>query len=133
MSRQLGLTLRALDRQREVFERILRLCALAGDKILTVHSVRSASHVLAMIEAPISRGRVVLHWFTGTRSECRRAVDLGCYFSINGEMLRSARHQALIADLPLDRLLTETDGPFVRIHNRAVQPSDVAKTLTSLA
>lgn len=126
---------RSLDLQKQVFERVLQSCARAGDKILTVHSVRAASAVLDMIEfrLPPSRGRVVLHWFTGNRSEARRAVDLGCYFSINAEMLRNDRHRAMIGALPIERILTETDGPFTEVNGRPAQPADVLTCLELLA
>jgi hypothetical protein len=64
---------RSLDTQKEVFERILRACARAGGKILTIHSVRAAAVVLDMLEAhlPAPRGKAVLHWFTGTMSRSR--------------------------------------------------------------
>jgi TatD DNase family protein len=70
--------------------------------------------VLDVIERhlPRNRGVAVLHWFTGTKAEARRAAALGCYFSINAEMMYSGRGRALVAELPMDRLLTETDGPF---------------------
>ncbi|WP_454796523.1 Qat anti-phage system TatD family nuclease QatD [Novosphingobium lindaniclasticum] len=121
--------------QERVFERILRACAEQGDKILTVHSVRSVGKVLSHIERslPQDRGTVVLHWFTGTASEARRAVDLGCYFSINSEMMRSPRHRELVAGLPADRLLTETDGPFVQDGAHPVRPKGVHRTLTEIA
>jgi TatD DNase family protein len=35
---------------------------------------------------PRDRGTVVLHWFTGSKSEARRAATLGCYFSVNAEL-----------------------------------------------
>ena len=63
---------------------------------------------------PQDRGAVVLHWFTGSRAEARRAGALGCYFSVNAEMMRTERGRNLIADLPADRILTETDGPFTQ-------------------
>lgn len=75
----------------------------------------------------------MLHWFTGTASEAKRAAELGCYFSINAEMLRSPKHRALVSQLPLDRLLTETDGPFVAVADRPARPIDVEHTLTALA
>ena len=105
---------KSLDVQKQIFQTILQRCAEAGGKIITVHSVRSASAVLDMVEAylPRNRGTVVLHWFTGSKSEARRATNLGCYFSVNLEMLRSDRGRALISDLQMDRMLTETDGPF---------------------
>lgn len=126
---------RSFASQERVFERILRACAEQGEKILTVHSVRAVGKVLNHIESslPQDRGRVVLHWFTGTSAEARRAVELGCYFSINGEMLRSPKHRQLIEGLPLDRLLTETDGPFVERDGQPVRPRDVGRTVGELA
>jgi TatD DNase family protein len=126
---------RSLGQQEQVFERVLRASAAQGGKILTVHSVRTVAKVLRAIEEhlPPDRGRVVLHWFTGSRSEARRATELGCYFSINGEMLRSPSRRDVVASLPVDRLLTETDGPFVRLHDRTVRPADVKATVQELA
>jgi TatD DNase family protein len=126
---------RSFDAQLRVFRFVLERCAEAGRKILTVHSVRSVKLVLDMIEAhlPPDRGRVVLHWFTGSRSEARRAAALGCYFSINAEMARSDRGRALLAELPLDRLLTETDGPFTQVGGRPAEPADVAAAVGAIA
>ena len=65
--------------------------------------------------------------------EARRAVDLGCYFSINAEMLRHDRHRAVVAALPLERLLTETDGPFTQVDGRPSRPADVPGAVQALA
>lgn len=121
--------------QERVFRRILRACSEQGGKVLTIHSVRAVSKVLDCLERDLAqdRGRVVLHWFTGSGAEARRAIAMGCYFSINAEMLRSERHRTLVSSLPLDRLLTETDGPFVETEGRPVRPRDVASTVASLA
>lgn len=121
--------------QERVFEHILRACAEQGSKVITVHSVRSVGKVLGHIERalPPDRGRIVLHWFTGTPSEARRAAALGCYFSINSEMLRSDKHRQLVAALPSDRLLTETDGPFVSRSGQPARPRDVADTVAQIA
>jgi TatD DNase family protein len=126
---------RSFELQREVFTRILQKCAAAGGKILTVHSLRSATAVLDLVEThlPPATGKVVLHWFTGTKSEARRALDLGCYFSINAAMLRNEKGRDLVADLPIDRLFTETDAPFTRINNRPTSPIDVEGTVDTLA
>lgn len=126
---------RSLDAQTRVFRRVLERCAEAGGKILTVHSVRSVQTVLDMIEQhlPQDRGVIVLHWFTGTKSEARRAIALGCYFSVNAAMTRSDRGRSLVADLPLDRLLTETDGPFTQIEGRPAEPVDVRTTVAAIA
>ncbi len=126
---------KSFEAQQQIFARVLTLCAAAGDKILTTHSVRATKVVLDMIEQymPPQRGRIVLHWFTGTAAEARRAVDLGCYFSVNAEMIANEKRAAIIKNLPLDRVLTETDGPFTRIDERPTTPSDVRIAVEGLA
>lgn len=126
---------RSFELQKQVFERILRRCAESGAKILSVHSVRAAKPVLDLIEKhfPPPRGRVVLHWFTGSKAEARRGVELGCYFSTNAEMIQKERGREMIASLPVDRLLTETDGPFTKIDGRPTLPEDVISVVVGVA
>ena len=126
---------RSLDLQKEVFGHVLQECAKHGNKILSVHSVRSAKTVLDLIERhlPTSRGKVVLHWFSGSISEARRAIDIGCFFSINAEMLLNDKGHRLVRIIPADRVLTETDGPFTRVNERTACPSDVRDTVETIA
>lgn len=121
--------------QREVFGRILGLCAHEGGKVLTVHSRRAAKDVIALIgaELPADRGRVVLHWFTGSAGEAAQAVKLGCYFSVNSVMLTTGRGRQLVAGLPPERVLTETDGPFVSFQGHPAIPGDVLAVVQGLA
>jgi TatD DNase family protein len=126
---------KSLRLQSEIFARILKSCAAAGGKILSVHSFRAVEVVLDLIEdaLPERPGQFVLHWFTGSNSEARRAVDLGCFFSVNTAMLSKERGRRLIASLPLDRLLTETDAPFTSVAGRPARPADVTDALDALA
>jgi TatD DNase family protein len=126
---------RSLELQKKVFEHILRTCSEHGGKCLSVHSVRATRLVLDMIEQylPPERGRVVLHWFTGSLSEAKRAVDLGCYFSVNSSMMQTDRSRRVVSRLPLDRILTETDGPFIKMDGRPSRPADVARVVEILA
>ncbi|HXZ14435.1 MAG TPA: TatD family hydrolase, partial [Roseiarcus sp.] len=68
-----------------------------------------------------------------TKAEARRAATLGCYFSINVEMMRSDRGRALVAELPMDRLLTVTDGPFTQVDGRPAVPADARKAIDAIA
>lgn len=113
--------------QKRVFQRILELCADAGDKILSVHSVRSSREVLNCIEQWLarSRSRAVLHWFSGSTGDAKRAVDLGCYFSVNQQMLANPSSHRMIEKIPATRILTETDGPFTMIQGRPAEPGAV--------
>jgi TatD DNase family protein len=126
---------RSMPVQTEVFRRILEMCAAQGGKILSVHSVRTASKVLDIIEEllPRDRGRVVMHWFSGTKAEAKRAAELGCYFSINQVMLQKPKGRELVQSLPTERLLTETDGPFVEEDKQPVGPGNVQKVVHGLS
>jgi len=126
---------RSFELQKQVFRRILNLCADAGDKVLSVHSVRSAKHVLDLIEEclPVDRGTVVLHWFTGSAAEARRGVQLGCYFSVNERMWASPNGRRVLKSIPDDRVLTETDGPFVERSGQPVAPGEVLLVLNEIA
>ena len=125
---------KSLDLQKEVFQHVLQRCADAGDKIVTVHSVRATKAVLDHVESflPSSKGKVVLHWFTGSKAEAKRALALGCYFSVNAAMLENERHKSTVALIPINRLLTETDGPFTQTENRSSKPTDVAIVVEAL-
>lgn len=126
---------RTLELQKKVFERVLQACNREGAKILSVHSIRSTALVLDMIETYIDPGKVrlVLHWFTGSTSEARRATQLGCYFSINEQMATSPRSSKVVACLPDDRLLTETDGPFASTQGKPSRPIDAANSVKAIA
>lgn len=126
---------KSLKTQKRVFRTVLERCAEVGGKILTVHSVRSVPAVLDMIEQhlPQDRGLVVLHWFMGSRKEAKRAEALGCYFSVNIEMIRSERGRTLVANMPTDRILTETDGPFTHTDGRPTEPADSKVTVDAIA
>lgn len=125
---------KSLEAQKRVFKRVLEGCAHHGDKIISVHSIRSAKAVLDLVEEylPPQRGKIILHWFTGTKSEARRALELGCYFSMNAGMLDNQRHAAMVEVIPLERMLTETDGPFTRTGDRPSKPTDVVIVVEAL-
>ena len=122
-----------LDLQISVFDRILTECSRQGGKIMTIHSRGAASLVLDSLERHPGAGTPVLHWFSGTRRELDRATALGCWFSVGPAMLRTSKGQALAAQMPLQRLLTETDGPFGRTGNLPLMPWQAFDCLDDLA
>lgn len=107
-----------------VFDRILATCEAAGGRILSIHSRRAASAVLDRLAATRNAGTPILHWFSGTQRELARAIELDCWFSVGPAMLASKKGRALTANMPRDRLLTETDGPFAQVDGRAALPWD---------
>jgi TatD DNase family protein len=57
----------------------------------------------------------------------------GLWFSVNHAMTQSANGRAILSELPPDQVLTETDGPFLKVSGRAQTPPDVAAVLPALA
>lgn len=87
--------------------------ASKGEKVLSLHSVRSATAVLDLLEelGLTSSCRCVFHWFTGTGEELHRAVLAGCWFSFGEMSLRTRRGREYARQVPVQRLLLETDLP----------------------
>lgn len=94
-------------------------------KFITLHSRRAESAVLEILEEK-ERSPVVFHWYSGSLNILDRALALGHFFSINPAMVNNPKGKRIIEALSPDRVLTESDGPFVKINGREVVPSDVA-------
>jgi TatD DNase family protein len=126
---------KSLALQQSVLERILRAAKGSEFKIVSLHSVRSAGKVMDLIEkVAASNLRFVFHWFTGSKAEGKRAAEMGAFFSINQMMFASDRSRDVLGTLPLRRLLTETDGPFVlNCGGEPLLPGDVSDVLGHLA
>lgn len=89
---------------------------LAG-RVISIHAVRSVGTVLDVLgshelltPSPDSPA-IIFHWFSGTSNEFVRARNAGCYFSVNERMLATKRGREYARQIPLDRLLLETDAP----------------------
>ena len=124
-----------LNVQKIVFKKVLELCASSRGKILTIHSRQAAREVIDYIEhlLPPDKGKVVLHWFTGSTSQAKRAVEAGCYFSINLKMLEYPRKKALVETIPQDRIITESDAPFVKYKGLQIHPKNMDITIKQLS
>jgi TatD DNase family protein len=118
--------------QMEVFSSIVERCATYGDKVLSIHSRRSATDVISVVGNRYP-GRVILHWFSGSRRELERAIDCGFYFSVGPAMMKSKNGVGLLSAMPKERVLTETDGPFVQVDERPARPGDVATVVDAIS
>ena len=121
------------EEQIAVFDHILQSCAGSGGRIMSIHSRHAATPVLDKLEACPGAGTPVLHWFSGGIRELRRAIDLGCWFSVGPAMLKGERGKQRLRLMPHDKILTETDGPFGRAGQRALLPWDVSLAVDVLS
>ena len=97
-----------------MFRAILKTVADNGGRVMSVHSRGAAVETLDALERHAGPSTPVLHWFSGTQRELRRAIALGCWFSVGPVMLAGEKGRKLVELMPSNRVLTETDGPFAR-------------------
>lgn len=102
------------ERQIEIFKKIVFCCEKYGNKVVSIHSLKSAATVLEILSQlrRDKKNTYILHWFTGTLVQMENALDLGCFFSINPKMLKTKSGINLIQNIPNNRILLETDAPF---------------------
>lgn len=116
-----------------VFSEILNASANAGGRVMSIHSRRAVDQVLDELSKTPDAGLPILHWFTGNQTQLKRAIDMGCWFSIGPGMLSSARTKELVSKIPQNRILPETDGPFTKIRGKATTPIDSWYVVEKLA
>ena len=107
---------------------------------LVIHTRDAEDDTADMLTEAVGSGGVtgVLHCFTGSASLARTALDLGLYISISGIVtFKNAKDlQDVAKAIPLDRLLVETDSPFlapVPHRGKTCEPAFVADTAAFLA
>ena len=100
--------------QRTYFTGQLELACEAGLPVI-VHARRAVEEVIACIRGVGGRGalRGVVHSYSGSAEQARRLFDLGFLLGFGGPVTyeRATRLRALVAGMPLDFLLLETDAP----------------------
>lgn len=105
--------------QTQAFERLCQTLSqypLTG-RVLSIHAVRAAGATLDILESSSllkddpNSPTIIFHWFSDTSDELVRARHAGSFFSINERMLATKRGREYARQIPLDRLLLETDAP----------------------
>ena len=112
--------------QIEAFERQLEIAADCG-KPLFLHQRDAHADFMAVMKAFEGRlGNVVVHCFTGTREELVDYLDAGWHIGITGWLCderRGTHLRELVREIPADRLMIETDSPYLLPRTVMPKPS----------
>jgi TatD DNase family protein len=107
---------------------------------LVIHAREADADIGRILEEETRRGAfpAVLHCFTAGRELALRAIDLGLYISFTGIITfkKSEELRAIAAELPADRILVETDAPYLapgKFRGKRNEPSYVTETANVLA
>jgi len=95
--------------QKTVFNYFLDHAEQTG-KLINLHTSGAEGEILESIKKR-NLPAVIIHWYNGPVKYIQRYLSLGAYFTIGVEVLQSKKIQALAKDLPINRILTETDNP----------------------
>src|SRR5262245_27914929 len=119
--------------QQDYFDRHIRLSQATGLPFI-VHLRETAAEILAMLRDAATRGplRGVMHSFTGTAQQAAEFLDLGMHISFAGMVTfkKSDDLRAVAAQIPADRILVETDSPYLSPEPfRGKRPNEPARVL----
>lgn len=129
-----------IELQQDYFDRHLRLSQETG-LAFVIHMRECEEDVLTMLREARQRGplRGVMHSFTGTSDGAAAAIELGLYVSFAGMVTfkKSDELREVAKSVPIDRLLVETDAPYLSPEPmrkiKRNEPGHVAHTAQHLA
>ena len=104
------------NKQCMYFEQIVRVCA-EKDKLMSVHLRRAEEEAISILKKYRPR-RCIIHWFNGNGEQLQQLVDIGCYFSLNSNMVTNEKNKEKLYLIPKTRVLIESDGPFTKIDGK---------------
>jgi TatD DNase family protein len=125
--------------QQEFFDRHLDLAAEL-DRPVVIHCRQSEADIIGQLSRRGQPVRGVLHSFTGTWDDAQAFLELGLHLSFAGQITFANRSldplRDVAARVPLDRILVETDSPYLSPHphrGQSNEPARVALTAATLA
>lgn len=129
------------ERQKEIFRQQIELAEEAG-KPLVIHCRDAFADLIKILSASryslTPHGNGVIHFFSGSRKEAQKLLDLGFFLGFGGVITFTDGYDDIIRYVPLDCILLETDAPYVApepYRGRRNEPSyvlEVAKRIAAL-
>jgi len=123
------------DLQKYVLKEIFKI-AKVYEKPVIIHSRYAWRDALNLVEEAKLQ-EVVFHWYTGTSSVLRDIVSQGYFISATPAVEYHEEHRRAVKEIPLDRLLLETDSPVVYRRGSEFEyeakPADVLRVLRGVA
>ena len=109
-----------IDKQSLIFDYICNKVKNKS-KILTIHSKKAESNVLDILKNH-NIEYAIFHWYSGSIKLIDDILQCGYYFSVNPNMLCSQKGRDILYNIPLDRILFESDGPFTKYDKFITSP-----------
>lgn len=103
-------------KQSRYFENIVEICS-RKNKLMSIH-LRKSENVAVHILQKYNPQKCIIHWFSGSEEQLEQLIDLGCYFSINANMVNNKKTCKNLYMIPKTKILIESDGPFSKVDGK---------------
>ena len=121
-----------IELQKKIFKKQLDLAKKYAVPAI-IHTRKAEKEVLDILES-YKDLNLILHCFSGNFKLVQRAVEMGCYFSIPTSLVRTEHFQKLVLEIPRDKILTETDSPYLSpFVGEKNQPKNVKESLKKIS
>ena len=123
------------EKQREVYYFMLKE-ATKRNKVVSIHT-KGAEEEIYLSLKNLNYHKAIIHWYSGSLDTLKRFIDLGCYFTISVDLGYADKALEVLNEIPLDKLLIETDGPTAKewVNGEYAYPSaiiDVYKKVSEI-
>jgi len=118
--------------QKKIFIKQLNL-ARKLDFPVIIHTRKAEKEALEILE-DYGDLKIVLHCFSGNFKLVKKGLLLGCYFSVPANIVRSEHFQRIVQEVPMKRILTETDSPYLSpFISKENEPSFIAESIKKIS
>ncbi len=119
------------ERQEDVFRPLLQQ-AEDLDLPIVIHSRDAEKRVLEVLSS-YDPPEVIMHCFNGNLEQVRESVDRGYWISVSTQVLYSSRVRDIARETPAERILLETDAPFLYPGDERNEPWRIQESLDEIA
>lgn len=109
--------------QREYFDFVTQTSINKG-RVYSIHSKNAEDDCLEILKKNGVK-HAIFHWYSGSLKTLNRIIDEGYYFSLNYRMLNGVKGREIIKRVPKEKVLFETDGPFIRYNKKILTPDTI--------
>ncbi|WMJ80227.1 TatD family hydrolase [Clostridium sp. MB40-C1] len=121
------------DSQIKVFKFFLEK-AKEQNKIINIHTKGAEGEVLYLLER-YNIERAIIHWYSGPKDILFKMIERGYYFTVGVEIFYSDKIKSIAKNIPINRILTETDGPSSQewLVGERGMPIDIDRVIQNLS
>lgn len=114
-------------KQREIFQFILEESIKRG-KLVCLHTKGAEEEIYNLLKK-YNYNNAIIHWYSGDLVTLDKFIELGCYFTISVDIGYSNFTEEVLKHIPLDKLLSETDGPTALewVNGKYGYPSEIKR------